>query len=101
MVVLAVSSAACYPDTALAAAPQDVCQRLRPLGTSAALLETVDRPRPVAPQQARQGPVGQQLATRLAAWAVVALVLGVGDALDGRAAVRTGLAVTAVDGHRR
>ena len=50
-------------------------------------------------QQPRERPVREQLPSGLAAGAVVRLVLGVDDVLDGRAAVGAGLAVAAVDGH--
>ena len=50
-------------------------------------------------EQARKAAVGQHLAAGLAGGAVVGFVVGIADALDGRAAARAGLAEAAVDGH--
>src|SRR5437879_4645577 len=66
---------------------------------SAALLELLERARPVGLHQARESPVGQELPLRLAARAVVRFILRIDDSLDGSAAVRAGLAEPAVDGH--
>src|SRR5947209_9567354 len=62
-------------------------------------LELLDGARPILLEQARKRTVGEQPAARLAGRAIVRFVLGVDDALDGRAAHRTGLAVAAVNGH--
>ena len=72
-----------------------------PRPTALALLELLERPRPVAVQQPRQRAVGEQPAAGLAARAVVGLVLGVDDALHRRAADRAGLAEAAVHRHPR
>src|SRR5262245_51952178 len=50
------------------------------------LLQFLDALRPVVLQQARQRPIGEQPSPGLTARAVVALVLGVDDALHGGAA---------------
>src|SRR5713101_7644510 len=65
----------------------------------AALLHLFERARPVRAEETRERAVGQELAARLALRAVVGLVVGVADALDGGATVGAGLAVAAVDGH--
>src|SRR4051794_5079227 len=57
------------------------------------LLHLLKGARPIALEQARQGPVGEQLAVRLTARAVVALVCRIDDALDLRPARRTRLAI--------
>src|SRR5438093_6210856 len=62
-------------------------------------LHLLEAPRPVALEEPGERAVGEQHAARLAARAVVGLVLGVDDALHGRAAVGTGLAVAPMDGH--
>src|SRR5258708_21126791 len=61
--------------------------------------QVVDRLRPVAVQQPRKRPVGEELAAGLAAGAVVRLILGIDDALHRRAADRAGLAGAPVHGH--
>src|SRR6266478_9406365 len=70
-------------------------------GEAAALLHFFERARPVGAQEARQRAVREQPAARLALRAVVGLVVGVTDALHGRAAVGAGAAVAAVHGHFR
>jgi hypothetical protein len=59
---------------------------LPPDGATRSTLQLVQGARPVLTQQTRECAVSQQPATGLAAGAVVGLVLGVHDALDGRAA---------------
>src|SRR5439155_464197 len=59
----------------------------------------LEAPRPVVLEEPGERAVGEEHAARLAAGAVVGLVLGVDDALHGRAAVGTGLAVAPMDGH--
>ena len=59
-------------------------------------LDVVDGARPVVLEQAGHRAVGQNAAARLAARAVVRLVVGVADPLDGRAADRTRLPEAAV-----
>src|SRR3972149_2959018 len=65
------------------------------------LLELFQTLRPVFPQQARGRAVREELSAGLAARAVVRLVLGVGDPLDGSRAHGTGVPVPAVDRHFR
>src|SRR5262245_32576785 len=67
--------------------------------SAAALLQRLERARPVLLEEARQGPIGEQLSAGLAGRAVVRLVLGVDDPLDGRPAHRARLAVAPVHGH--
>src|SRR5215213_9931300 len=62
-------------------------------------LELVNGLRPVDVEQPRKGAIGEQLAPGLASRAVICLVVGVDDALHGRAAVGAGEVVPAVDGH--
>src|SRR5215211_187549 len=62
-----------------------------------ALLEAA---RPVLAKQSRQRPIGEQPASGLARRAVVALVLGVDDALHRRSTDRAGLLEAAVHAHR-
>ena len=64
-----------------------------------ALLQLLERPRPVVLEQPRQRAIGQQLAAGLAGRTVVRFVRGVANALHRRAAHRTRLAVAAVHGH--
>jgi hypothetical protein len=64
-----------------------------------AVLELLDRLRPIGVEQPRERAIGEELAAGLAARAVVALVLGVDDVLHLRATRRAGLAELAVDGH--
>ena len=71
--------------------------RLAPGGFQ--LFEFVERPGPVAAHQARERSVREQAPARLACRAVVALVIGVGDALHGRAASRARPPEPAVDRH--
>src|ERR1700675_222031 len=71
----------------------------RPRRAGLALFHRLERPRPVALEQARERAVGEKPAARLAARAVVDLVLGVNDTLHRRAAHRAGLAIAAVHGH--
>ena len=59
----------------------------------------LDRPRPVVLEQPRQRAVGEQLAARLAAGAVVRFVVGVANPLHRRAAHGARLAEATVDGH--
>ena len=72
--------------------------RLRGGVTRAALVQLVEAPGPVLLEEPRQRPVRQEAPLGLAGRAVVRLVVGVDDALDLRAAHRTGLAELAVDG---
>src|SRR5690606_15323177 len=65
----------------------------------APLPQLVQRPRPVSLEDAGKGAIRQQLTVRLAARAVIGLVLGIDDPLHRRAARRTGQVVAAVDGH--
>src|SRR2546425_8855353 len=58
-----------------------------------------ERSGPVGLEEARERAIGEHAATRLAGGAVVRLVVGVADALDGRAADGAGLPVAAVHGH--
>ena len=62
-------------------------------------LKIIEMSRPIILEQARQRAVGQDSAVRLAAGAVVGLVVGVADPLHGRTADGTGLAKPAVHGH--
>src|SRR5688572_32841435 len=64
-----------------------------------ALLELLERARPVLLEQPRQRPIGEQLAAGLAHRAVVRLVLGVDDTLHRRPAHRARLAELAVHRH--
>lgn len=50
------------------------------------IFELFERPRPVGPQEARQRTIGEKASAGLTGHAVVALVVGVRDALDGIAA---------------
>src|SRR5437899_11284380 len=61
----------------------------------------VDRPRPVVFQQPRQRPIGQELAARLTARTIIALVLGIDDPLNRRPAHETWLSEPAMHGHLR
>ena len=54
---------------------------------------------PVGAEEAGEAAVGEEFAAGLASRAVIRFVVGVADALDGMAAARAGLLVTAVDGH--
>ena len=65
------------------------------------LLHLLEALRPVAVEKAREGPVREELAARLARRAVVRLVVCVDDALDFRPAGGARLAVLAVHGHLR
>ena len=62
-------------------------------------VEFVERAGPVFAKQAGEGAVGEEFAAGLACRAIIGFVGGVADALDFGAATRTGLFVTAVDGH--
>ena len=74
--------------------------RLRAVPPLAApLLELLERARPVALEQPRERAIREQLSLRLAGCAVVRLVAGVDDPLDGRGAGGTRLAVASVRGH--
>src|SRR5580765_829336 len=64
-----------------------------------AALQLLQRFRPVLAEEPRHRPIGQEPPAGLTPRAVVRLVLGVDDALDGGAADGAGLAETAVDGH--
>ena len=94
-------------DPVLTGAPAAGREKLHPATTAGEAhgpretLELVDGLRPVLPEQAREGAIGQQLAAGLAARAVVGLVVGVADALDGGAADRARLPVAAVHRHVR
>jgi len=70
-------------------------------GESAALecFEFIEGARPVGAEQAGEAAVGQHLAARLAAGAVVGFVVGIADALDHLSAARAGLVEAAVDRH--
>src|SRR5438067_73596 len=59
----------------------------------------VDRLRPILFEQARQRAVGEQLTVGLAARTIVGLVVGVADALDGRAADGARFSKFSVHGH--
>src|SRR6185436_4148571 len=61
--------------------------------------QVVDALRPIVLQQPRKGPVGKELSARLAARAVVGLILGIDDPLNRRIAHRTGLAVAPMHRH--
>src|SRR5207247_1584933 len=63
------------------------------------LLQFLERLRPVASEQLREGAIGQELSAGLASRAVIGFVLRVDDPLNDRAADRAGLAVAAVNGH--
>src|SRR5262245_29500501 len=77
-----------------------VRELLSRLGLSpGALLPFLQGARPVIFEQARQGTVCKDLARRLAAGAVVGLVLRINDALHRGAAIRARLAKPAVHGH--
>src|SRR5262245_32460303 len=64
-----------------------------------ALFQLLESLGPVAFEELRQSPVGEELAARLADRAIVRLVLGVDDPLHGRAADGTGLPIAAVYRH--
>src|SRR5215467_14143979 len=64
-------------------------------------LQFIERLRPVRAQQAREATVSKQLASCLAARAVVGLVVRVTDALNLFAAPWTRLAVAAMSSHAR
>ena len=55
--------------------------------------------RPVALQQPRQHPIGEEPPARLTAGTVVRFAFGIHDALHRRATVGAGCAVTSVDRH--
>jgi hypothetical protein len=61
--------------------------------------ELLEGARPIFPEKARKGAVGEELPSGLACGAIVGFVGGVTDALDFRVAARARLFVTAVDGH--
>src|SRR6185503_845679 len=54
---------------------------------------------PILFQKQREGAVGEKFSSSLAARAVIGFVVGVADALDGRAAIRTWFSVAAMDCH--
>ena len=62
-------------------------------------LELVEMAGPVVLQKPRQRPIGQDPSARLATRAIVCLVIGITNPLDGCAADGTRLAEPAVDGH--
>lgn len=64
-----------------------------------AVLELLERTRPVLLQQAGEGAVGEKPSAGLTGRAVVGLVSGIDDSLDRRAAHGTGLAMAPVHGH--
>jgi hypothetical protein len=69
---------------------------------SSATLESfqfVQGARPVGTQQSRQTTIGKHLAPRLAARAIVGLLVGVANAQDLVSTARTGFAITAMDRH--
>ena len=68
-------------------------------GCALPLLQLLHGARPIALEQARERAIGEQAALGLAARAVIALALGVDDALHGGAADRTRLPVAPVDRH--
>ena len=57
--------------------------------------------RPIIFEKSRERAVGENATLGLAARAIVGLVVGVADALNGGAADRAGLTEAAVDGHAR
>src|SRR6201996_3769597 len=59
----------------------------------------VERARPVGAEESGERAVGEDAAVGLAGGAVVGFVVGVADALDGRAATWTGKIEVAVHGH--
>src|ERR1019366_8406138 len=63
------------------------------------LFHLVQRLGPVFLHQSREPAIGEQLAARLAGWAVVRFVVRIADALDGSAAHGAWLAELAVHGH--
>ena len=63
------------------------------------LFQLLEALRPVAPEEAREGAVGEKAAAGLAGGAVVRLVLRVNDPLDVGTARGAGLPVLPVDGH--
>ena len=64
-------------------------------------LELIESAGPVGAKQAGEAAVGEELAAGLARGAVVGFVVGVADALDGRATTRAGLAEAGVYRHLR
>src|SRR5215472_3060743 len=68
-------------------------------GGGAGFLQLLQAPRPVLLEEPRERAIGQEPSAGLAGGTVVRLVVGVDDALDRRAAVRTRLPVATVDGH--
>src|SRR5438105_1584079 len=64
-----------------------------------ARFELLDRSWPVLFEQPSQGSIGEQSAAGLACRTVVRLVLGVHDALNGRATHRARLPIASVNGH--
>jgi hypothetical protein len=72
-------------------------------GGSTALegFEFVEGAGPVGAEEAGETTVGEDFAAGLAMGAVVGLVVGVADALDGLAAAGAGLAIAAMNGHFR
>src|SRR5687767_5847947 len=79
--------------------PQSISNRTYP--KSPPLFDVIDRAWPILLQQPRERAVGEETAAGLTARAVVRLVVGVADALHGRAAHRTRLAEPAVHRHLR
>ena len=61
--------------------------------------EFVEGAGPVGTEETGEAAVGKDFSVGLAAGAVVGFVVGVADALDGRAAGGAGLVEAAVDGH--
>src|SRR5262249_15172741 len=72
---------------------------LTPTTVDRASTQLIDRARPACLEQPRQSAVGEDHSAGLASCAVVRFVLGVDDALYGRATDRTGLAILAVHRH--
>src|SRR5258708_28807624 len=72
---------------------------LRATSTLLALFHFFQSARPVFAEQTAECAVGQQVASGLAAHAVIRLIGRVANALDFRAATRTGFAIASVDGH--
>jgi hypothetical protein len=61
--------------------------------------EFIERARPICAEEAREAAVCEDFSVGLAVGAVVSLVVGVADALDGLATGGAGLAEAAMDGH--
>jgi len=75
------------------------CEAILSIDGFSSLLPLLHRPRPVIFEQARERPIREQLATGLTSGAVVRFILGVHNALDGRAADWAWLAKPSVGCH--